>query len=66
MEERYAGMELEVAKFILSIVDTWVADEITEDEHLQYLVHDLQDIKDSNIYYYLCNACERHLREKNC
>lgn len=55
-------MELEIAKFILGMIDMSVASELPEYEHLQYLVADLQSIKGSSLYYYLCSACENYLQ----
>jgi len=55
-------MELEIAKFILGMVDMSVASELPEYEHLQYLVDDLQRIQGSSLYYYLCSAYENYLQ----
>lgn len=50
-----------LAEFILGMVDMSVANELPEEEHLNLLEHDLNDIRDTNLYYYLVNGYENNL-----
>lgn len=54
MEER------KIAEFILGMVDMGVASELPEEGHLDLLVTDLEEIKGSNLYYYLLSGCEQY------
>ena len=58
----------EIAQFILGMVDMSVASELPEEEHLEYLMKDLESIKETNLYYYLESACARNTKEtrKEC
>ena len=48
----------DIARFIFGMVDMSVASEIPEDEQLRLLEKDLEDIQETNLYYYLSCACE--------
>lgn len=60
-------MNKKIAEFILGMVDMSVASELPEEEHLAYLVADLNAIKEThpNLYYYLESGCENITKLNN-
>ena len=49
-----------IAEFILGMLDMSVTSELPEDEQLEMIKNDLENIKDTSLYYYLQSACEIH------
>lgn len=52
-----------IAEFIFGMLDMSVTSELPEDEQLEMIKNDLENIKDTSLYYYLQSACEIHTRQ---
>ena len=53
-----------LAQFIFGMVDMSVASELPEAEQIQSIKEDLDSIKGTNLYYYLCSACENRQKKR--